>query len=73
MPKSSTFTTAQLSGLSDLVAEREQHARADVRHQLRGGDAVAAGNFKDDGDRGNGLRRQAWIGNGSGDDERDGD
>jgi len=33
MPKSSTFTTAQLSGLSDLVAEREQHARADVRHQ----------------------------------------
>ena len=26
------MVAAQLSGLSDLVAEREEHARADVRH-----------------------------------------
>ena len=150
------MVAAQLSGLSDLVAEREEHARADVRHhddqqvrkdkdeeelqgvrhqrrrirrerdsghhrhaagcgerrehrppgrrgnddgeeerpdgdprepdprgvpkvealrleQLRGGDAVAAGNFKDDGDRGSGPRRQAGMANDSRDEERDGD
>ncbi len=147
---------AQLSGLSDLVAEREEHARADVRHrddqqvrkdkdeeelpgvrqhgggytanetaaitgtlldaasaastdrrgdegttmvkrsvqtathespihvalrkvealrleQLRGGDTVAADNFKDDSDRGSVPRRQAVVANDSRDEERDGD
>jgi len=40
--------------------------------QLRSGDAVAAGDFKDDGDRGSAPRRQAGIADNRRDEERDG-